>query len=359
MTEITSIKMFVPDEFLDLKKRGFLLPILRPYFKNDDFTDSQRIADYGISESDFSLTTDRSDADVIVIPMAWEHYISSGTESKLMRFIFSLPDKALVWSWNSGDHGVDIPDLPNNVVVFRLNSYRSKLKGNERSMPAFFQDPTKELLQWNRQNISGNTQGIKVGFCGQAKGNTVKYIVDMARTLYRNVLYTLKFSPYQPHYIIPSSWLRNKTLKALEHQPGIRTDFIKRRKYRAGAKNQEERNKSRIEFLNNINDNDFTVSLRGGGNFSVRLYETMAMGRIPLQVDTDCVYPLPEYIDWKKQTCYVERDQINKAGQLLKVFVANNDIKEIQLKNRDIWADLLTLKGFFSSEYKIYMAQNV
>ena len=51
-------------------------------------------------------------------------------------------------------------------------------------------------------------------------------------------------------------------------------------------------------YYNNMLDNDFILCCRGAGNWSIRLYETMCAGRIPVVLDTDIVFPKELHIDW-------------------------------------------------------------
>ena len=39
------------------------------------------------------------------------------------------------------------------------------------------------------------------------------------------------------------------------------------------------------------NDNLYGLCVRGFGNFSFRLGETLMMGRIPILIDTECILP--------------------------------------------------------------------
>ena len=95
------------------------------------------------------------------------------------------------------------------------------------------------------------------------------------------------------------------------------------------------------------------VCVRGAGNFSVRLYETLAMGRIPVFVNTDCIIPLENAIDWKAHVVWVEMDEIDKIidkvlsfhGQLNKdSFIA------LSQANRRLWEERLRVSGFFMAQ---------
>jgi hypothetical protein len=52
------------------------------------------------------------------------------------------------------------------------------------------------------------------------------------------------------------------------------------------------------EFQDNIKNSHFTLCNRGAGNFSMRFYETLSAGRIPLILDTDLVLPYEDKINW-------------------------------------------------------------
>ena len=82
---------------------------------------------------------------------------------------------------------------------------------------------------------------------------------------------------------------------ALPVIPALTTNYILRSKYRAGVSREKDPfHPSRLEFVNNILGSDYTVCMRGGGNFSVRFYETLSLGRIPVFIDTDCLLPWHE-----------------------------------------------------------------
>ena len=62
----------------------------------------------------------------------------------------------------------------------------------------------------------------------------------------------------------------------------------------------------------------------------VRFYETLAIGRIPVLIDTDCVLPLNNEIDWYKHCIIVRNidlDRIVDSVQTSINSLSNNDIK--------------------------------
>ena len=62
-----------------------------------------------------------------------------------------------------------------------------------------------------------------------------------------------------------------------------------------------EREKMNVIFClqdnHRINGNLFTLCYRGRGNFSVRFYETLMRGRIPIQINSSSIFPYEDEID--------------------------------------------------------------
>ena len=80
---------------------------------------------------------------------------------------------------------------------------------------------------------------------------------------------------------------------------------------------------------------------RGTGNFSTRFYETLAMGRIPIFINTDCVLPFHEKIKWSRHIIIVDISEIQKIDSIIMDFHKNLDnksFKYIQISNRRIWS---------------------
>ncbi|MEP2969940.1 exostosin domain-containing protein, partial [Nonlabens ulvanivorans] len=137
-------------------------------------------------------------------------------------------------------------------------------------------------------------------------------------------------------------------LKQLESHPAIHTDFIYRDKYRAGAITNEQREKSTIEFFQNLNNSPYTFCLRGAGNFSVRFYESLACGRIPVLVDTDVQLPLEDQIDWDRHICRVLPNE-NLAEKLIGFHKTQTpaSFRDLQKSNRALYENYLVRHAFF------------
>ncbi len=90
--------------------------------------------------------------------------------------------------------------------------------------------------------------------------------------------------------------------------------------------------------------------MRGIGNFSVRFYETLAVGRIPVLLDTDCLLPLDKIINWEKHCVILNESEYKSLGNMVVNFhndLSNHEFIEIQKANRKLWEDYLTRHNFF------------
>jgi hypothetical protein len=61
----------------------------------------------------------------------------------------------------------------------------------------------------------------------------------------------------------------------------------------------------------------YVVALRGCGNYSIRLFETLAADRIPIMVDTNQYLPFEDKINWKELGIWIPLDKFNFISDLV------------------------------------------
>jgi hypothetical protein len=203
-------------------------------------------------------------------------------------------------------------------------------------MPGFCCDPLEELGQSLRPRPWGKIPSV--GFCGFVSN-------PFMRGLYRVLGRERKSEGLA---------LRAKALRSLVH-PGVKTDFIRRNAYWAGTAGRFHHKPAaqaqpRREFLDNLMGSDYMVCLRGAGNFSFRLYEALAAGRIPLFINTKCVLPFEDQIDWRRHVVWIEQDDMEHAAERLLEFhgsLNDEQFRAVQVSNRRLWEEFLSPLGFF------------
>ncbi|MEE4247598.1 MAG: exostosin family protein, partial [Kangiellaceae bacterium] len=123
-------------------------------------------------------------------------------------------------------------------------------------------------------------------------------------------------------------------------------------KYRAGIKTNKDGHPTSLEFYENIKNSDYVVCMRGAGNFSNRFYETLAMGRIPVFINTDCLLPLEEVIQWKNHVVWVEYNEREKITEKILEFhsILNEEsMNALFDANRRLWRDHLQRSSYFKT----------
>lgn len=346
------IRIFYPKNHYHKKDRGELFPLLKAFIKGTSFTDAERVAMYGVSENEYQFVNDIEQCDVIILTMSWNYYKRTKQLSlaeNLIKEAKSYHKK--VYSHTTGDFGVTIPYFK-NCKVLRPNGYKFKLPSNHVGIPVFIGDPFQTNKFKNKPLFVATKESPLIGFCGQTNASLSNSLKEICRVCYRNLKFYVGLSIHSPQKIMSSSYLRGKTLKIIKNSSSLTNNFIERKKYRAGVKTNEERVQTTEEFYTNIYDAMYTVCVRGGGNFSVRLYETLAMGRIPILINTDGFMPLADTINWKKHSVWIEEKDLNKLPEIISEFHNNctfKDKEQLMKMNRLLWETHLSFGGYFNS----------
>lgn len=328
------------------------LPSLNPVlaFHWQGFSEQEREQGKNNSESPFILVNDPADADACILPKEWNYYLWHKKQSEaisLGKEAGRYGKKILIWFRGDLTPVMPVP----NAIVFQSAMYRSKKKAYQFAAPYFVGDPTLKYSEGKivlRQKLDRPV----IGFCGYAGVRISKIGYGMLASVHQNLSSLLGHSNYESSPIVPATVLRARALKHLSSSNRVRANFIIRDKYRAGIrKKQEGREVVASEFFDNIYHSDYTVCIRGYGNWSIRFYETLACGRIPIFIDTDCILPFESSIDWKKYCVWVERKELPYIAEKVADFhsqITANEFVDLQLSCRKVWKERLSIQGFMS-----------
>jgi len=123
---------------------------------------------------------------------------------------------------------------------------------------------------------------------------------------------------------LSNAW-RQPLIDLFSQSAAVQTDFILRDQFWGGKPHDE---KLMNDFWKNIHHNAFTIASRGAGNFSMRFYQALSVGRIPVLLDTQMVLPFTRYIDWH---AYIVMEKTQEAC-LAKVIALHNSGGLVQLQ---------------------------
>ena len=182
------------------------------------------------------------------------------------------------------DYEFEIKSYENQIIV-RSSANNTMLKHNEVVLPFLWSPVFKPFEPLNK------SEKPIVGFCGWRS----KY--------------------------------RYEILRKIRGDERIQDNFILRDKFTGG----DRLNKKVItDFEENMKNSHFIVCQRGTGNFSMRFYETLAAGRIPIVVDTHMQLPLHGIVSY--DDVIVMENNVEKVIERLLWLWNNVDIVEMQQK---------------------------
>lgn len=329
------LKIYTDQQFIKAENRRCIFPLLFDlcYTKNE----------YLLKQ--YELMDQMEEADIVIVPIDISEYY----QKKQQKWLFDYIDKAIalqkkVWVYTAGDYGLSIDK---RVYTFRLSGFDSKLDPNTFILPSFIDDPCSIIQKKNHPIVKKPLP--KIGFVGHASNSWTKWIKEVLVFLLHNYKRFVKvlFTDFQPFY--PSSVKRYKLLSLLQKNNQIDANFIFRNQYRAGVKTVEDKKKTTLDFLKNIEENPYTFCLRGSGNYSVRLYETLAMGRIPFVIDTDFRLPLDGIINWEQHCIIVSDKNICKGLIDFHQKISEEDFQKMQVNNRNLWLRFLNREAYFTN----------
>ncbi len=332
------LKIYTDTQYLTAAYRKIIFPLLLDVH----FTKSDLAATH------FQLVESMEAAEVVIVPVAINYYYKSKKLPELHSFIdAALALHKKVWVYAAGDYGIT---FRKDVTVFRLGGFQSKLSENEEILPSFVTDIYTTLFSHAWQPIK-KRELPEIGFVGQANKSIFKLVKEFILHVKVSLLkcFDSSLGDYQPFY--PSSFRRYQLLKQLEDSVQIKSDFVLRNAYRAGVKTADEKQKTTLEFYTNIESNLYTVCMRGAGNFSVRLYETLLMGRIPVVIYSDMKMPLAAHIDWNARVVFTDSSHLIPDIVAFHKNTSAEKLLSIQQENRKLMLGMFQRVNYFKAFY--------
>lgn len=233
-----------------------------------------------------------------------------------------------------------------NALIFRHSQYASLLAKNEIILPGYAEDLERE------KGFVPRTKSEKaiVGFCGWAGIETLEEELKLAaKSLPKRIM-----AVFRPEILIRQRglWWRRRVLRIVSHSARVRSNFIIRRSYSGNEKTIElDTARAKREYVENISGSDFTLAIRGDGNFSTRFFEVLSLGRVPILLDTDCPLPLEDEIDYSKfilRIPWQDADRIDRIVEHLYAGLSDAEFVEMQRAARLAFDKYLRLDAYFN-----------
>jgi len=187
-----------------------------------------------------------------------------------------------------------------NLIIVRTSARASRLSANEIVLPYVWEYKDQAFA------VSESTTLPKVGFCG----------------------------------LVSKS--RKKITRVFGKSKEVTSDFIIRDKFWGGSPLDPT---IQTDFFKNIENNQFILSNRGAGNFSMRFYQVLSCGRIPVLVNTDMQLPFSNKIDWKKIVVFEKNEKL--CLQRVVAIHREDNYKAMQIQCRAIFDDFFSQSMYF------------
>ena len=315
----------------------------------DDYSPERLEQAKGNSVDQFKYEPDIAKANFCMLPYYWNYYVQNEKIEEAQSEIEAAKRHGKrVVILNTGDYPANVPFK--DVILFERAGYLSTPGLLYHSaLPCFISDYLKVYCE-GKLKPRPKLEIPTIGFCGLANTSPFISAFRKFRLELQWLNYKLGKRKWEPAPF-ETSLFRKKVLREFENVNGIRTNYILRKKYRGG----EVRDKSfhhpvKETFVNNILDSDYTVCMRGGGNFSQRFFETLCLGRIPIFVDTDCLLPFQDELKFQSIFPWIEIDDLPNIADIVKDFhasLSSDDFVRLQKTCRQLWIKHMTKDGFF------------
>lgn len=326
----------------------------------------QRYFEYWRSSRNYLALSSLEDCQLVILPYDWSwvrghhwrYRSNSQASAEIDKLSRTLYQKALSYQkpvvlFFAGDRSHEAIPFP-KAIVFRQSIYQSRRSHREFAFPAFSEDITQQIRHLKQcpdsaqLAIRPKNSIPTVGFCGLATSPNLKTcFTDLIYHVF--MLITQGYPDVSPH---KGEALRTKAIRVLQNSADVNCNFIIRTKSVFFSSSLEQKKAVRYDYIRNILDSDYVLCCRGSGNFSLRIYETLCMGRIPILINTDSCFPYDFEENWKEYCIWVEEKDLKFLPQ--KVFDFHNSLSEksyenLQYRCRNFWEQRLSPQGFFSN----------
>lgn len=193
-----------------------------------------------------------------------------------------------------------------DAYILRPSGFKSQLSPRDIVMPAYVED-----VGAGRDRRLSPSNKPRVSFIGKAGFGGVS---DWLRYMLKN--YLLRRGPARE-----GLYFRRKTLAVLRRDPRVTLHAVVRKHFSAHKNTIElPPDEARRQYIESILASDFTLSPRGDGNYSLRFFETLSLGRIPIFIDTDAPLPLEDIIPYDDFIVRVPWEALDALPELVCAF---------------------------------------
>ena len=344
---INPIRVFTEKNHGEAKDwRNHLIHPIRAYWGDGTSEWDKWKKDFKFYKKYFVISDEPEKSDAAFLPFTLNYY-SNNNKIDILKNLLSKMQQFdnKVFVWVEGDYDV-IFEHPNCIFI-KYGGSKLKSISNEIIQPGDLKNDLLKKYYDGQVQIRKKNDKPSVGFVGLADFPTIQLVLLIIKNCLKNFHYSFQNRLFESGPIIPHLVHRKATLNKINNEPGITSNFIIRKSFAEGIRNNDRN--ARVTFIDNIINNDYTFCMRGGGNYSLRFYETLCLGRIPIFINTDCILPFHDEINWKENCIWINEPDIKNIGKKILNFHASltePQFIEMQFNNRKLWETYFSKPGF-------------
>lgn len=289
------------------------------------------------------------DFDALLVPHAFgaERPMPAAYAASVLELGARLGLKPLLLVSGDLSHGFVAPGF----TLLRATQYRDARAAGEIIVPPFCEDFGAVANLSPRPFPGGRPV---VGFCGWAA-------FAKRRTAIKARLQSLWYALAER--LTGRSWgarvkgvlLRRAAMDALRRDPGVECRFVVRRTFSGAASTiSVDPETARREYVENALGSDFALAPKGDANYSVRFFEALSLGRVPVLVDTETCLPCDD-VDYDRFVVRVPYRDVARIGAYVREWLAAAGpagFAEAQRLARQTFVERLRYDAFFSGLFR-------
>jgi hypothetical protein len=299
---------------------------------------------HGWDPTYFTMVEKLGDAECIVLPH--EYWWMNVHRADLLKDYITLSQKyqvpLLIDALGDAAGKVQVP----RAHIMRNNQYRFLLDPQEITTPYAVEDLLESYC--GGVHVPRQKNGIpSVGFIGFTGLRGLQRVRTITKEL------PLRLHTMFDHRYITlwgGRFWREWIMGSFISSPRIVANFLERSSYSGHTQTVVgDMQKNRLEFVHNLLDSDYALVVRGDANASQRFYEALSLGRIPVFIDTECVLPLEQQLDYRKFCVIIDYKDLKRAPDILADFHAGLSPEEficMQQRAREAYERHLRIDSF-------------
>lgn len=237
-----------------------------------------------------------------------------------------------------GTGDFDYPIKASNVFILRYGGYRFLPEQGRIQVPLFADD----LLERYKGGIldvrKKNPGKPVVAFAGWASLSPTQQVRSFIRQLPVR-LRSLTDGRYRT--CIKGIFWRQKAIRRLHTSSGVCVNLRNRKTFSGSTKTAiGDLITLQKEMVDTILTSDYSLDVRGDANNSTRLFEILSLGRIPVIVDTERIFPFSNKIDYSEFALTIDYRDINRIGEIIADFhmkIAPDRFEQMQRRAREVF----------------------